>query len=65
MKRDSFLAAMTETAVAFRVGECNEQLADISKLIQTDDIVKCQAYWFDQRRQAMTELYSRQQRRAM
>ncbi len=64
-KRDPYLADMTETQVAFRIGECNEQIADIGKLIETSDVIRCRLYWLDQRREALTELYGRQKRRAM
>ena len=63
--RDPYLAAMTEAQVAFRISDCNESLAKLTSLIQTDDVMHCQAYWFIQRKKALTELYGRQKRRAM
>ncbi len=63
--RDPYLAAMTETQVAFRVGECNEQIADVSKLVPSMDRSRCHAYWTLQRHAALSELYGRQKRRAM
>ena len=65
VSHDPFLAAMTEVDCAARVSECNENIAEVSKLYPTDASSRIKAYWLKQRYEALTELYSRQKRRAM